>query len=525
MPTRRINKISRRNKKNKIGKKNNQTKRHRGGNKDGPMHPDAPRQPSADERYVRLINRTVETIIKEQIDAEKIGTEWQKDVARDAANQLDMTVVVKSPYLPSEFWGNLFTPDEINNIITMLKQPSLCDEVIRFLPAFENKPLELIVSSVGVMRNGMMVFSDDKQKQTDDWTERCNMICSTLIILGIISSKMQTTNQDYTIISKGGLSVSLMLSQIIGHNIKVQINDLDFKIIPTANIQYIPEHAHNLAMHISTLVQQILTEVINKDKGYEMKLRAPATTAQTPAYRDLVKLSLKPRDSGYIPILDLDFGDNKTTNMFFNKLYRINGELPAVADAPIRFPVSFVYQSDRLMLAEKLYYYSQYFFFQNWLMGIHSGKVKLNIRHNQKIVTPFGDIMYVPRSGEIIHNDTRITMEVCDYYLDKFWMSIALMTNAIVESRDLVTKEQFLLLKDNPHSDYNMFRQIVKRIFIYNTIYKLSREQLFPGISLVSVAPGLFKRGNKYTTDNMKPNIIDIRIVYYIVDSLYRSPV
>lgn len=522
MPTRRRNKISRRTKKNK---KNSVTRRHRGGDKDGPMHPDTPREPSPDKQYVRLINRTVETIIKEQIDAEKMGSDWQKDVTRDAANQLDMTVVVTSPYLPSPFWGNLFTPDEINNIITMLKQPSLCDEVIRFLPAFENKPLELIDSQRGVMRNGMMVFSDDKQKQTDDWNERCNMICSTLIILGIISSKMQTTNQDYTIISKGGLSVSLMLSQIIGNNIKVQVNDLDFKIIPAAKIQYIQEHANNLAMHIGALVQQILTEVINKDKGYEMKLRAPATSAQTPAYRDLVKLSLKPRDSGYIPILDLDFGDHKTTNMFFNKLFRIDGELPANADAPVRFPVSFVYQSDRLMLAEKLYYYSQYFFFKNWLMAILSGQVKLNIRHNQKIVTPFGDIMYVPRSGEIIHNDTHITMEVCDYYLDKFWMSISLMTNAIVESRDLVTKEQFLLLKDNPHSDYNMFRQIVKRIFIYNTMYNLSREQLFPGISLVSIAPGLFKKGNKHTTDKMSPKILDIRIVYYIVDSLYQSPV
>ena len=51
----------------------------------------------------------------------------------------------------------------------MLKRPSICDEVVGLLPAFENKPLELIVSPTGVMRNGMMVFSDDKQKQTDDW--------------------------------------------------------------------------------------------------------------------------------------------------------------------------------------------------------------------------------------------------------------------------------------------------------------------------------------------------------------------
>lgn len=520
MPTRRRNKISRR---NKTSKKNNQTRRHRGGDKDGPLNADTPREPSPDKQYVRLVNRTVETIIKEQIDAEKIGSDWQKDVDRDATNKLDMTVTVTSPYLPSAFWGNLFTPDEINNIITMLKKPSLCDDVVRFLPAFENKPLELIESSTGVMRNGMMVFSDDKQKQTDDWNERCNMICSTLIILGIISSKMQTTKQDYTIISKGGLSVSLMLSQIIGNNIKVQVNDLDFKIIPTSTIQYVPEHANNLAMQIGSLVQHILAEVIHKDKGYEMKLRAPSTSAQTSAYKYLVKLSLKPRDSGYIPILDLDFGDRKKSNMFFNKLFRIDGELPA--DETVRFPVSFVYQSDRLMLAEKLYYYAQYFFFKNWLMGILRGQVKLNIRPNQRIVTPFGDIMYVPQSGEIIHNDTRITMEVCDYYLDKFWMSISLMTNAIVESRDLATKEQFLLLKDNPHSDYNMFRQIVKRIFIYNTMYNLSREQLFPGISLVSIAPGLFKKGNKYTTDNTKPKILDIRIVYYIVDSLYRSPI
>lgn len=541
MPTRRRNKISRRNKKNKIGKKNNQTKRYRGGDKDGPMNPDAPRQPRADELYKQYIKQISETVISERIDADKVGSAWQTDVMHDEGNPLalNVNIAVPSPYVPASyspfpFWDNLFTREDIQNIIDMLKRPLICDAVVSLLPAFENKPLERIVSSTGVMRNGMMVFSDDKQKQTDDWNERCNVICSTLIILGIISSKMQTTKQDYAIISKGGLSVALMLSQLTGNNIKVPVNDLDFKIIPTTTILYVPEHANNLAMHIGALVQHILAQVIRKDKGYEMKLLAPSSTVQSLVYKDLIKLSLKPRDSGYIPILDLDFGDFKKSSKYFDELFHIDSELPKNADAPLRFPVRFVHQSDLRMLAEKLYYYVQYFFI----------KEELNHKQGKALrASPFGDMQYDHGTKSMIHNDARINAERCDDFLIKFKKSILLLTNAMIESSKLETSEAFKELESNPSlkelldkdPEYETFRRTLERMIIETLFKQLSHDGFFPIIATCRPSDVIsYKKNFRYlgsgthqrrdgtlTTDIMCDQMIDPRIVANVIDGLY----
>jgi hypothetical protein len=405
------------------------------------------------------------------------------------------------------------------------------------LPAFENKPLELITSTTGVMRNGMMVFSDDKQKQTDDWNERCNMICSTLIILGIISSKMHTTKQDYVIISKGGLSVALILSQLTSNNIKVPINDLDFMIIPTTNLLYVPERANNLAMHIGALVQHILSQIVSKNKGYEIKLLAPSSVVQSLVYKDLVKLSLKPRDSGYIPILDLDFGDYTKSSKYFDELFHIGGELPANADAQVRFPVNFVHQSDLRMLAEKLYYYAQYFFIKEVLNHKQSKMLR---------ASPFGDIQYNHSSNAMMHNDTYVTAERCDDFLIKFKKSILLLTNAIIESSKLETSEAFQELESNPSlkvltdsdPEYEMFRRMLERMIIETLLKQFSLDGFFPTIAtchpndIISyrknwryLGSGVHRRRDGLTTtDIMCDQLIDPRIVANVIDSLYPRP-
>ena len=550
MPTRRRNKISRRNQKHKISKKNNQTKRQRGGdkyrNKNVPMHPDPP---SAEELYKQNINRIAKTIITDRIGADNIDTVWQKDVMSDDVNPLalDVTIVVPAnargltaPYSPSVFWGKLFSLEEIKNIIIMLKSPLLCNEVMGLLPAFENKPLVLIESEAGVMRDGMMVYSDDKQKQTDNWTERCNAICRTLIILGIVSSKMQTTKQDYAIISKGGLSVALMLSRLTREQIKVPINDLDFKIIPTTNIPYVPEHANNLAMHICALVQHLLSQVINREKGYEMKLLPPTTTGRSVGYKDLVKLSLKPHDSGYIPILDMDFGDYTKDSKYFNDLLRIDGELPRTDSAKLSFPVRFIYQSTRLMLAEKLYYYAQYFFIKEELKNKQNDGLR---------ASPFGDIQYDAKTDTTMHDGNQVTHERCGEFLIKFKKSISLLTDAIIESSELDSIQEFKDLEENPSfkalldedPEYDTFRRMLKRMLIEELLGQFSREVLFPIIATCRYSDILSTRkywqyigkgthkfvGDKViskgtlSTDIMCDQMLEHHMVAKILDSLY----
>lgn len=548
MPTRRRNKISRRNKKNKISKKTNQTKRQRGGdkyrNKNVPMHPDPP---SAEDLYKQHIKLIAKTIINDRIGADNIYAVWQNEGMRDDVNPLalDVTIVVPAnargltaPYSPSIFWGKLFSLEEIKNIIIMLKSPLLCNEVMGLLPAFENKPLVLIESEAGVMRDGMMVYSDDKQKQTDNWTERCNAICRTLIILGIVSSKMQTTKQDYTIISKGGLSVSLMLSRLTQDQIKVQINDLDFKIIPTTNIPYVPQHANNLAMHICALVQHLLSQVIKRDKGYEMKLLPPTTTGRLVGYKDLVKLSLKPHDSGYIPILDMDFGDYTKDSKYFNDVLRIDGELPRTDATHLRFPVRFIYQSTRLMLAEKLYYYAQYFFIKEELQNKPHGRLR---------ASPFGDMQYDPRSGTIMHDGNQLTVERCGEFLIKFKKSILLLTAAIIESSQLDSMQEFKDLEENAafkdildkDPEYETFRRMLQRMLIDDLLRRFSHENLFPIIATCKpdykssaqwdyigkgvhkfVGNGAISKGT-LTTDIMCDQVLEFNTAAKILDSLY----
>jgi hypothetical protein len=545
MPTRRRNKISRRNKKNKISKKTNQTKRQRGGdkyrNKNVPMHPDPP---SAEDLYKQHIKRIANTIINDRIDADNIYAVWQNEGMRDEeANPmaLDVSIVVPAnargltaPYSPSVFWGKLFSLEEIKNIIIMLKSPLICNEVMGLLPAFENKPLVLIESEAGVMRDGMMVYSDDKQKQTDNWTERCNAICRTLIILGIISSKMQTTKQDYMIISKGGLSVSLMLSRLTREQIKVPINDLDFKIIPTTNIPYVPGHANNLAMHICAFVQHILSQVISRDKGYEMKLLPPMTTGRAVGYKDLVKLSLKPHDSGYIPILDMDFGDYTKDSKYFDDVLRIDGEMPAATHLP--FPVRFIYQSTRLMLAEKLYYYAQYFFIKEDLQNKQHGRLR---------ASPFGDMQYDPLSGTIMHDGNQVTAERCGEFLIKFKKSILLLTAAMIESSQLDSMQEFKDLEENAafkdildeDPEYETFRRMLQRMLIDDLLERFSREGLFPTIAICKpknkstldyLGKGVHHIVGKstidkmtLTTDIMCDQILEFRIASKMLDSLY----
>lgn len=550
MPTRRRNKISRRNKKNKISKKTNQTKRQRGGdkyrNKNVPMHPD---EPSAEDLYKQHIKRIAKTVITDRISGDNIYAVWQNEGMRDDVNPLalDVTIVVPanargltSPYSPSAFWGKLFTPEDIKNIIEMLKSPLLCNEVMGLLPAFENKPLVLIDSEAGVMRDGMMVYSDNKQKQTDNWTERCNAICRTLIILGIVSSKMQTTKQDYAIISKGGLSVSLMLSRLTREQIKVPINDLDFKIIPITDIPYVQEHANNLAMHICALVQHILSQVITRDKGYEMKLLPPTTTGRSVGYKDLVKLSLKPHDSGYVPILDMDFGDYTKDSKYFNDVLRIDGELPRTDASQLPFPVRFIYQITKLMLAEKLYYYAQYFFIKEELK---------NKQYNGIRASPFGDIQYDAKTGITMHDGNPITSERCDEFLIKFKKSISLLTDAIIESSELDTIQEFKDLEENPSfkaildedPEYDTFRRMLKRMLIEELLGQFSREVLFPIIATCRyrdiqlmrkywqyigkgvhefVGEGAISKGT-LSTDIMCDQILEHHMVAKILNSLY----
>jgi hypothetical protein len=234
-------------------------------------------------------------------------------------------------------------------------------------------------------------------------------------------------------------------------DMKVPVNDLDFKVTPNSqrpNVKYNQHHAHAIANHICDIVASILNQVVAESHSISKYDPISAASARQIGYTDLIKLSLKVNGRRYIQILDMDFGDNPINNKYFKKMFRTDIAIPALPDAHMNF----IYQNDVLMLADKLYYYAQYFFIKEELNNqLTINKFITNPWHNTPRASPFGPLTYIPPferfpTGVMMHNGNPVTRESCDDYLSKFKRSIRFLTDAISkthsnnERRTLITK-------------------------------------------------------------------------------------
>jgi hypothetical protein len=85
------------------------------------------------------------------------------------------------------------------------------------------------------------------------------------------------------------------------------------------------------------------------------------------------------------------------------------------------------------MLTEKLYFYAQYLFLRDQLAN--PGYIN-SLKSMRRDTTPFGTIAYVRHYGATTFNGASITIEQCEWFLEKFQRSIHLLTNIIVEADD-----------------------------------------------------------------------------------------
>lgn len=395
-------------------------------------------------------------IIDERYAASDAETTWQNLA-------VPVVTVAAIPQYDPTFWETLLSSDERKKIIDMLNDKPICNAVMEMLPAFENKqhtdkPVTKIVINGKTFfeyeSNGTKIYSETEKKdvsETGMWDERNKMMCAALIILGIISSKLQSTQADYIIVSKGGVAVSFVVSKLMQGVIKVPVSDLDFKVTPNIQrpgVKHDIELAHTIANHVCDLVTSILNQVVSK--GYSISKYDPASapSSRQVGYKDLIKISLKINDRRYIQILDMDFGENALTNKYFEKLFHTDIAIPSLPDMHMQF----IYQSDVLMLADKLYYYAQYFFIKEELNNqLIINKFITNPWHNKPRTSPFGPITYIQPfpafpNGVMLHDGNPVTREICDDYLSKFKRSIIFLTNAIAKMqsndacRTLITK-------------------------------------------------------------------------------------
>jgi hypothetical protein len=251
------------------------------------------------------------------------------------------------------------------------------------------------------------------------------------MLFGIISSKLQLSKNQFIIVARGGLGIALASSQLPDDRMMmIPVRDLDFKVIKnqtTARGAFDPGAAWALAQNTCSIVQWFLKQIVSD--GYDILLGSPQI-ANPVGHNAIVKISVKPPSGAFFPILDIAFGYAKDMH-YYNGLSEISGFAPIGGGAQL--PVRFLFQNVHLMLTEKLYFYAQYLFLRDKLAT--PGYINF-LKSMRRDKTPFGTIAYGWHYGVITFNDYPITIEQCDWFLEKFQRAIHLLTNIIVEADD-----------------------------------------------------------------------------------------
>jgi hypothetical protein len=240
---------------------------------------------------------------------------------------------------------------------------------------------------------------------------------------------------------------------------KLTVRDLDFKVIKnqmTARGAFDPLAAGALAQNTCSIVQWFLKQIVSD--GYDILLGSPQT-ANPVGHDAIVKISVKPPSGAFFPILDIAFGYAKDMQ-YYNGLSEISGFVPIGGGAQMQ--VSFIFQNVHLMLTEKLYFYAQYLFLRDKLANINSLN-KIN-------TTPFGTIAYYRRTGVITFNREPITIEQCDWFLEKFQRAIHMLTNIIVEADDtaihgLASKQNQVFYSTPPQLPPDLRIRVVQSLY------------------------------------------------------------
>ena len=436
--------------------------------------------------------------------------------AKKTNNMRGGVVLSEDKYNPSTFWEGLIPDAERKRIVIQLNylgSARLCNEIQDVIPAFVNKQVEhptLTVEPDGISyRFGENVYyprSDAERKNIEtslqghgeaNWAERSKIMCATLFLLGIISSKLERANSPFIIVAKGGLGTALVVSQLQSLDTEtVPVGDLDFKVIQKPEFvggEYNPLAGKVLSLEICYLIRWFLkqTQTVSKKPsqvigtGYNISI-LDLTEKKQVGYNTFIKLSLRALNGEKIPVLDMDFGEYSKNIQYFEGLSKISGSVHIGAGA--QMPVSFLFQNNERMLAEKLLYYQQYLFLKERLSNsAYIQNIKSHIIANKPAITTkieninktnlsagvtipilydnfpnIGTLTYelpvigtsdeeVPE-GEFKFNGERITVKLCDWFLQKFKRSIHILTNALMpaDATDLLKSKRQVIEQLTP---------------------------------------------------------------------------
>ena len=394
------------------------------------------------KKIIITTNLSALDIIKERTAATKSESMWQIEQT-DLDNNTGEHEALS--------WENLITDEDKNNMVEILKSPPFTN-IKQIIPALEINPVHIPSNIITHAPDGTSSYILEKTthyaKQDEDVNEtiasiyknhsdeKRKIMSATLIIMGIISSKLLSTNQEYMIISKGGLSVSLAISKLMNGDMDVPLNDIDFRIMPNVkrtDVVYNKDTAHKLSSYICDIVKFVLSQIT--EPKYTISVidnSNPTRHSSQQIYPDLIKLSIRVGNgTHYIPILDLDFGEDEKNIEYFKNTFKTEG--PTGTEGGTQMPTTFVYQSDIRLLAEKLYYYAQYLRIKELFQTPNF--IVISERNPESVVnTQFGIIGYNTSSKNVTFDGNDITEAACDRFLEKFKKSIIYLNTAILKS-------------------------------------------------------------------------------------------
>ena len=324
-----------------------------------------------------------------------------------------------NPDIEPDFWTHIFEEDEmfairkiINDIMIADGSIPITNSEVASLWSICEIVKSIIPTFLTPTKNEPYTLFDLYQKDTDVDFKNFNIVlCSTLIIFGIISYKM--IGQDFKLIFKGGKAIQLVLAEIQNLS-EYKSEDIDVLIMPDKNIQYDEIIIKNLAGHLAYLIRWFLN-IPSTD--YKISVQSPNPT-NTRANPYIFKLSyikyLKKQDfrkqilvDDFKQFSDIDFKElpKHITPYFDDDSKEYNFEI-SLSD--IKQKLMFRCPNLGALLNEKIYYYAKY------------SEFKQLLQQNQ----PIQDTEY-----------KTLTIPDCDRFLEKFKRAILAMNMGLQKQR------------------------------------------------------------------------------------------
>ena len=385
-------------------------------------------QPSADQEQQLAVGRQ-DNADQEQSLQPSADQEQQLAVGRPGRLPLDYKIPIPNstgypddpdnPTIP-EFWKPIFNKSETEllDLRTRIKDIMTQDDSIEMVgnkikdiwticKIVQTKiPTYYVPITNGVYTQGRLI--DDLNI---DFTHYNMMLCACLILYGILSDRM--VGEKYSLLLKGGKAIQLVLAQIPKNTKQYTSEDIDIMVKPTDDKSYDRDEIKNLASHIGYLLKWFLSSPTLKTN---ISVLLPPTEPNAKTNPNIVKLSYEKtvkrsnyrtgtQDSVYKALSDIDFKELPAELApYFNQVHKYEFYIEE-----LKTDVLFVCPHMGALIDEKLYFYSKYM------------KYKILLYEGKKITDPTYE---------------NVTMDECDYFLNKFSKAIKGLTYGLVQKRN-----------------------------------------------------------------------------------------